>query len=244
MPIETQWPTHESASVSAAMLDAIPKFDQSGRAHSGVWLPVEHAVQSLTVSRDAGCMQYALLEIVRDFVLFSAATPSFEARVSARQFPMLVDEVCVELAIEQKSAIPDPRRAQLAARLSAAFEADPLEDGMDHPAEEIIGVALHSVRSELVLDWFEEFAMDKARPSFAASVLRCLGRQACPGTASWRAKLIRGALALDDVEGRDAAVQAAELWGDREVVDVLRSHREPEPWLRGYIRDVTDDLCE
>lgn len=243
MPIEVYPPAHGSASAAAA-LNAMPKLDQSGGGDSGVWLPVEHMVQSLAVSRDAAWMQYELMEVARDIFLHLASAPSLSARLSVRQFPMLVDEGCVERAVTQRSAIPDPRRAELAARLSAAFEADPLEDGMDHPAEEIIGEALRSGPSEFVLDWFEGLAVDHVRPSFAASVLRCLGRQTSPGMASWRAKIVRGALALGDVELRDAAVQAAELWGGREVIDILRSHREPEPWLRDYIRDVIDDLCE
>ena len=47
---------------------------------------------------------------------------------------------------------------------------------------------------------------------------------------------------MDDVEMRDAAVQAAESWGGREVVDVLMSHDEPEPWLRECIPEIIDDL--
>ena len=49
---------------------------------------------------------------------------------------------------------------------------------------------------------------------------------------------------MDDVEIRDAAVQAAESWGGREVVDVLMSHDEPEPWLRECIPEIIDDLRE
>ncbi len=40
---------------------------------------------------------------------------------------------------------------------------------------------------------------------------------------------------------RDAAVQAAESWGG-DLADILRTHHEPEPWLREYIRDVISDL--
>ena len=55
-------------------------------------------------------------------------------------------------------------------------------------------------------------------------------------------ELVRDALALDDVEIRDATVQAAELWGDRDILPVLKSHSEPEPWLRDYIFHVINDL--
>ena len=134
--------------------------------------------------------------------------------------------------------------AQLAARLSAAFEAEPVEDGTEHLAERIIGEALRSDESGRILDWFEALCLDTIRPSFAASTLRCLGRVKNPGPFTWRAALVRDALAMGNAELRDAAVQAAESWGEPGLVDVLRSHHETEQWLREYIRAVIDDLEE
>ncbi len=135
-------------------------------------------------------------------------------------------------------------RIQLAGKLHAAFEAAPLEDGMNHPTEEILAEALRSAGDRPVFAWLRSFSLDAAQPSFAASVLRCLGRQTSPGTGSWRAELVRGGLAMADVEIRDAAVQAAESWGGPDMRNVLESHSEPELWLRDYIRDVIDDLGE
>ena len=133
---------------------------------------------------------------------------------------------------------------RLANKLHAAFETEPLEDGMHHKAEDIIGQALQSGKDQHILEWLRDFSLDTAQPVFAASVLRCLGRQEHLGTSSWRSELVRDVLALDDVEIRDAAVQAAELWGDSDILPVLKSHSEPEPWLRDYICDVIDDLGE
>ena len=128
--------------------------------------------------------------------------------------------------------------------LHAAFETEPLEDGMYHKAEDIIGQVLQAGKDARILEWLRDFSLDDTQPVFAASVLRCLGRQEHLGTSSWRSELVRDALALDDVEIRDAAVQAAELWDDREILPVLKSHSEPEPWLRDYIFDVINDLGE
>lgn len=147
-------------------------------------------------------------------------------------------------ALPQKELVEDRERELLVNRLWAAFEADPLEDGISHPAEEIVGEALRSMEDKPVLDWFRTFSLDAERPSFAASVLRCLGRQTPPGTDSWRAELVRDGLFMEDVEIRDAAVQAAESWGDRGLADVMKKHREDEPWLRDYIEDVISDLGE
>ena len=150
----------------------------------------------------------------------------------------------LEAAAAQKALVEDQERERLANRLWMAFAADPLEDGMSHPAEEIIGEELRSTEDKPVLDWFRTFSLDAERPSFAASVLRCLGRQIPPGTDSWRAELVKAGLAMNDVEVRDAAVQAAESWGDRNLADVMKAHSEAEPWLREYIKDVISDLGE
>jgi len=69
-------------------------------------------------------------------------------------------------------------------------------------------------------------------------VLRCLGRLDNPLTEEWRASLVEAALASPDVEVRDAAAQAAELWNDERSHEVLRQHNETEPWLRAYIEEV------
>ena len=131
---------------------------------------------------------------------------------------------------------------QLAAKLQASFEENPVEDGMEHSAEVIIAGALAAARGSQVLSWFREFCADASQPSFAASVLRCLGRCERVGTVTWRVGLVRDGLAMNDVEIRDAAVQAAESWGGSEMLELLRAHDEPEPWLRQYVSDVIEDL--
>ena len=52
---------------------------------------------------------------------------------------------------------------------------------MDHSAQQIIGAALRSEDGQRVLEWLRDFCLDAAHPSFAASVLRCLGRQEAAG---------------------------------------------------------------
>ena len=131
---------------------------------------------------------------------------------------------------------------QLAAKLKSAFEAEPLEDGMAHPAEKIIETMLQSIEDIRVFDGLIEFSLDAAHPNFAASILRCLGRQVCPGTESWRTNLVSSALEMDDAEIRDAAIQAAEFWGGKDIRNALEAHKEPLPWLRDYVSDVVEDL--
>ena len=134
-------------------------------------------------------------------------------------------------------------RRQLSDRLHAAFVAEPLEDGMTHPAEHIIAETLGSEDQDDVLEWLGTLCLGSTGPTFAASVFLCVARQSEIGTSNWRAKLVRNGLEVNDVEIRDAAAQAAELWGDPAVRDVLTAHSEAVPWLRDYIRSVVDDLA-
>ena len=159
-------------------------------------------------------------------------------------FPMLIDVAVLELALQQDVPAQDVEEEQIADKLHAVFKADPLENGFDHPAETIIQAALEATRNQHVLGWLRAFSLDIADPGFASSVLRCLGRLDLPGTSSWRISLVRDALVLDDVEIRDAAAQAADSWADRNLIDVLAAHEEPEGWLRDYIRDIMSDLQE
>ena len=138
----------------------------------------------------------------------------------------------------------DKRRDRLAAELWASFGDLPVEDGVGHPAERIIAKALVQAGDKRAIRWLRDFCVDASNPGFAASVLRCLSRVDCGGSVSWRVDLVRDGLAMDSVEIRDAAIQAAESWGDSEMVEVLRAHSEPEPWLRQYLYDVIDDLSE
>ncbi len=133
----------------------------------------------------------------------------------------------------------------LRALLYASFETKPLEDGIDHPAENIICGAIRSRDDDRVFDWLYRVCLDAEYPTFSASVLRCLGRQMHPGTELWHTELVRRALATDfDVEIRDAALQAAEFWGGSGIRDILKIKVQTEPlqWLRNYMQDVIEDL--
>ena len=138
-------------------------------------------------------------------------------------------------------ASSDIGRTRLEDSLRVSFESDVFEDGMDHPAEQIIATALQSSDAE-VLHWFRSFSLNDERPCFASSVLRCLGRHKDPGSSAWRIDLVRDALGVDDLEIRAAAVQAAESWADQDLVHILGTHKEPDRWLFSYIQDVIKDL--
>ena len=145
-------------------------------------------------------------------------------------------------AVVKRPPPAEPVRDRLDSMLSAAFEAEPVEDGVAHTAEQILERALHTGDQSTALGVIAALCMDSARPGFSAATLRCLGRLTRPGSSAWRSDVVRRALTHSGVELRDAAVQAAESWGDADLVGVLRAHRETEPWLAEYITEVTEDL--
>ena len=171
-----------------------------------------------------------------------ATPPSGDPLVIVSMFPtQLAISDLSELEVTEPLA-EEREQGRLANKLHAEFEAEVLQDGERHPAEDLIQEALRTSQERVVLRWFETWAVDASQPSFAASVLRCLGRQGRFGTDSWRTELIRKALSVDDVDIRDAAVQAVESWEDQELIQVLRGHDEPEHWLKDYIQGVIFDL--
>lgn len=218
------------------------KTDQSGTLYDTPMLYSFRREGSLATFQDAALSQVGLASFQKENSGNSYATHPSDVQQKIQLFQMLVDAGRFEPRAAQRVFFETGEQEQFEAKLATAFESDPLEDGKTHLAEQIIGKALRSSEGQRVLGWLRIFSLDVECPSFAASVLRCLGRQASPGTASWRAGLIRTGLNMENAEMRDAAVQAVESWGEQDLVDVLRTHHEPEPWLREYIQNVIDDL--
>ena len=241
MLVETRSPQRSTTSIS--VLETFPMMDQSDTFYDA---PRRLAAgkDSLAVSSDAASLQKRVMELAKSLVLDRVLARPTDAPMVTDLFPVLVNVAYSEPPELQQSLVEEQGQTQLAAKLHLAFEADPLEDGMFHPAEQIIEKALRSNESQRVLGWLRSLSLDAAHPSFSAEVLRCLGRQTHLGTASWRTELVRDGLAMDNAEIRDAAVRVAEWWGDRDMRTVLKSHSEPETWLQSYIRDVIEDLGE
>lgn len=153
-------------------------------------------------------------------------------------FPSMVDRAALRRVDYSWS-----ERVQVERELWNVFDTEPLEDGVNHPAEQIIEGFVRSAKD--AEEWLAELALDETSPAFAAAVLRCLSRVAGVGSASWREKVVRGALASSDVQMRDAALQAAEEWGEPAMCAILQAHVSSEPvaWLRAAAEDVIEDLA-
>lgn len=134
-----------------------------------------------------------------------------------------------------------PSRYSFVVPLLSSIEEEPVEDGYDHPAEEILAIAL-STRSDEVLEWFRSFMSTSHKSSLVASVLTCLGRvkeDTCP---NWGYELAANGLKHRSAEVRDAAVQLLELWEGDQALIILTKHEESVDWLDDYIKGVISYL--
>lgn len=146
--------------------------------------------------------------------------------------------------VAQTTATAQQFLDDLDAQLRASFHEEPVEDGVTHAAEDILATALLDNTYFGILDWISQATRETSSPTHSASILRCLGRLNVDLSTTWKAEIIENALRTDDVEIRDAAVQAAERWGDKPLIEILMAHDEPEDWLAEYIDEVISDLSE
>ncbi len=123
-------------------------------------------------------------------------------------------------------------------RLDTSFAHEDLDPDRDHPAERTLGQALFNPRARR---WLVEFCADEGHPELAASLLLCLCRLPALYLVEWEEQLIIRALACDDMEIRDAAVQLAGAWGGDHLQGLLQSHQDSEGWLQDYIGSVLED---
>lgn len=238
MQIDAHSPARLTASPTTP--DRFNLAEQSGMTHGAPrWIGMTH--EPLAACAEAAALQIGMQTLACELIGPSTAV-AVGAALRANLFPALVDTSWLQSPVARPAVAEDRRRERLAIVLHEAFETDPLESGFDHPAESIIAEALQTPEREQALEWIRAIALDASDPSFAALVLRCLGRIERPGTSRWRAGLIADALRLDEVQIRDAAAQAAESWADGNLTGVLATHEEPVPWLRQYVSEVVSDL--
>ncbi len=129
-----------------------------------------------------------------------------------------------------------------AADVVSALEAEAVEYGQPHPAEEILLQVLKDYPGSAA-SWAKQI-VNSAPPAVIADFIRCLGRHAQIGRQGWGYRLAGEALKSANVVIRDAAILALEAWEGPEAVEILQEHlgREPEDWLRNYAAKVIRDL--
>lgn len=128
-------------------------------------------------------------------------------------------------------------------RLIGLLCEEPIEEGVSHPADQLIKESLDADQVTC-RDWLSRSLAENLylRTSIAASILRCIGRLSSGQVGTWGIDVVEKAICSDDAEVRDAAIRALEKWGTDECLLVLRQHRDPEGWLDDYVQQVICDL--
>ena len=238
--MQTESPAYRIPTGGGVIHDQLEWKDKSQISNRIPFLPNGKA--SLAVSSAASSLQQSVLKHLIFLYFIPYAADGLNTPWLTKLFPIVIDESCYNQEGAHLSTQSSEKRERLLHAVRNSFEVEPLEDGMDHPAEEIIDSALKTKEDIRVFDWLLDICLDAGNPTLASSVLRCLGRLSCPGTESWRTNLVSRALAIDDAEIRDAAIQAAEYWGGEAIKNALEIHEDPLPWLQDYARDVVEDL--
>jgi len=119
----------------------------------------------------------------------------------------------------------------------------PIEDGVTHPGEALLRRALRSYAAE-VRAWLSEQTVSSVSRTFAerGSLLRLVGRMPRLQVAPWGYALVASVLKDADLEVRDAAVKALELWRGPAALKILETHVESERWLSDHLRRLVEEL--
>ena len=115
---------------------------------------------------------------------------------------------------------------------------EPLEDGMTNGAEEIIAAVLEEHGEEAFVDRL----LGLSDEVLMADCIALAGRLPPLRDTRLRRRMVAHGLSSDSLRVRDAAIQAVEMWEDRECLDLLEGHEEPEDWLDEYMRQVIEDV--
>ena len=120
----------------------------------------------------------------------------------------------------------------------ASLDDEPVEDGVTHSAETSLSEFLGKQGSSALLSGVFGTASHSGR---IAGALQLLGR--VPNVeVEMRKQLLRAGLKSARIGVRDAAVQAAALWEDTALLEILDQHHELTPWLADYIKCVAHEL--
>ena len=126
------------------------------------------------------------------------------------------------------------------AALINALDATPVDDGISHEGDAIVRRLVEFYQSQFI-DYMTETAKDASAASRLSSIIRLMGRNDRVPLAIKR-HVLKYSLESNSAEVRDAAVQAADLWEDRRLLDILSLHVEPLDWVRSYQKDVMVSL--
>src|SRR3989344_470332 len=130
---------------------------------------------------------------------------------------------------------------QLEGKLKIYLKSEPFEDGMTHPAEEIISEFLREPRGQEQIEKLFDNYYEK-ETYFAQGIIHCLRYINLREISSVGYSIAKKGLKHEDGMIRQLSVSELENWAGEEALNILTTHNESNPLLRRYISKVIADL--
>ena len=170
MKIESLSPVQPT--VTNSIHDGLAQWSRTGTVDEPRWSKLAYAQESMPV-----CLSNEHWNAIQHGMAQGLTGQTTSIIREGQTVSMLVYPAPISTRSVEQAPLTEPEFKRLASSLSVTFESTPFEDGMDHPAEDVIETALQSLGGFPILDWFRDLSLDTSHPSFAASTLRCLGRR-------------------------------------------------------------------
>jgi len=123
----------------------------------------------------------------------------------------------------------------------------PVDEGYEHPGEQLIAGSLSS-KPSIAPAWIRRVYLEKesSNPVLAGEILKCISQLASLDDPEWAIMLASRGLDSPEIQLREAAVRVFESWGNKSFSHFLDdfANRETISWLADYARDVFEDLNE
>lgn len=136
-----------------------------------------------------------------------------------------------------------PLKPSVADRLVKTLSDQPVEDGVSHPAEQILREGARR-EPQVLASWVLRLIRKSGRSTLSADILRCVARLNASEFTEWGKPLVESGLGHAESEVRDAAIQALELWATPDSFDLLRRHSDPVPWIQEYVDAILKEAEE
>lgn len=176
-------------------------------------------------------------ELLKNLWALPHTKPPGDLRLKADYQDLERWEKAIKVTKDDYSKDPEQQRTDILGDLNRAFSQHHLEDGTDHPAEDILIQAMETLGEDPMLLWLSAH-IAHPESKYVEELIICLGRIPKAGTPQWRASIVEEGLRSNDLGTREAALGAADAWQDPEIIQVLRQHQEPDKLTAKYIREL------
>lgn len=151
----------------------------------------------------------------------------------------------LEFFVARNLSTIDPEAQQLGHSLIELLTMQPVDEGYEHPGEQLIADSL-SRRPSIAPAWIKRVYLEKegSNPVLAGEILKCISQLASLDDPEWAIRLASRGLDSPEIQLREAALRVFESWGDIESSYRLTDYitKETALWLSDYALEVLETM--